>query len=49
MEAQSKHPFPYCVDLLQHIYMLGYLQAGSEAAAAVREQIDASIQVMLPK
>ena len=49
LEGQTKLPFKQLTTVLQHIYMLGYLQAGIENSAAVRQSIDDAITFMRPK
>lgn len=46
LEEQHKLPFNLMVNILQHFYMLGFLQSGVENAVKIRQQLDAAIAVM---
>ena len=46
LEAQSRIPSETWYKWLQAVYMIGYLQAETEVAVQIRQQLDTAILVM---
>lgn len=49
LEKQTRLPFNHMLGVLEHVYMLGYMQAGVEGAEKIRQTLDAAIAVMGPR